>query len=290
MRLSGQAIPVIALPMIRRLFRSIAVLIILALLFLGQGLWNATRVPLVREGRINVADWPKGSGPLRILLLSDIHVAGPDMPPARLAKIVAQINALHPDLILIAGDLVSQKPPATRIYTVAESVAPLAGLRAPLGVVAVMGNHDHWFHPEDYRPALAVGHIALLQNAAIQRGPLVIGGVDDEFSGHANIALTYAAMARLSGPRIILTHSPDIVPDLPSPVAAVFAGHTHCGQVTLPLLGQISTSSHYGPRFNCGLMTDRGQKIVVGAGVGTSNLWVRYATPPDMWLVTLGGG
>ncbi|MEY2927452.1 MAG: hypothetical protein RL367_1929, partial [Pseudomonadota bacterium] len=105
---------------------------------------------------------------------------------------------------------------------------------------------------------------------------------------HANVAQTYAAMAAFKGPRIILTHSPDIIPDLPFRAAAVFAGHTHCGQVTLPFIGQVTNVSRYGLRFNCGLIDDMGQKVVVGAGVGTSGLWVRYATPPDMWLVTLG--
>jgi predicted MPP superfamily phosphohydrolase len=272
---------------LRRFFRLSGILTILALLFLGQGYWNATRAPLVREARIRLTDWPGDMPPLRVLLISDIHVAGPDMPPARLATIVDQINALHPDLILIAGDLVSEKRFATHIYGVPEIVAPLAKLRARLGTVAVLGNHDHWYDPAAFRQAFAAAHISLLQNSAIQRGPLVIGGIDDDYSHHANVAQTYAAMATLRGPRIILTHSPDIVPDLPSPVDMVFTGHTHCGQATLPLIGQVASVSRYGLRFNCGMIVDKGQRIVVGAGVGTSGLWLRFATPPDMWLVTL---
>lgn len=268
--------------------RALGVIIILSLLFLGQGYWNATRAPLVRTAQLAIADWPADTPPLRLVLISDVHVAGPDMPPSRLTTIVAQINALEPDLVLIAGDLVSEKMLATHVYNTPEIVAPYAALKARLGVVAVLGNHDHWFDASGFRSQLPRVGVTLLENQAIQRGPLVIGGVDDDYSRHADIAKTYAAMDALTGPRIILTHSPDIVPDLPRPVAAVFAGHTHCGQARFPLLGQPVKVSRYGARFNCGLIDDKGQKVIVGAGLGTSGLWARYGAPPDLWLITLG--
>ena len=88
-------------------------------------------------------------------------------------------------------------------------------------------------------------------------------------------------------PRVLVTHGPDIVPGLPSPVAAVFAGHTHCGQIAMPLIGAISYVSRYGDRFACGLIDDKGQKVVVGAGLGTSIMPLRYGAPPDVWLITL---
>src|SRR3546814_2931326 len=84
------------------------------------------RDPIVRKASVEVAAWPAGQPPLTILLLSDTHVAGPDMPPQRLARIVADLNRLRPDLVLVAGDLVSEKRVATHIYTAAEAVAPLA--------------------------------------------------------------------------------------------------------------------------------------------------------------------
>jgi uncharacterized protein len=272
----------------RRLFRAAIALTLLAIAVLAKGYWNATRDPVIRTADVSVADWPKASPPIKVLLISDIHVAGPDMPPERVERLVRQLNALKPDLILIAGDLVSEKGVATHIYSAAEATAPLAGLRAPLGVIAVLGNHDHWFRSAPLEAGLMRGGITVLKNEAIERGPLVIGGVSDAFLGFDDVPATFGEMDKLGGkPRILLSHGPDIVPDMPSPVAAVFTGHTHCGQIAFPYFGALTYVSRYGDRFACGDITDRGQRIFVTAGLGTSVLPLRYGAMPDAWLVTL---
>lgn len=273
----------------RRWPRWLLLAVILAAALLAKGYWNATRDPVIRTATVAVADWPAGQPPLKILLLSDTHVADPDMPPARLVRIVGELNRLKPDLVLIAGDLVSERRGATQIYTPAEVVAPLAGLRAPLGVIVAPGNHDHWFKPDALRGELEKLGIRVLQNEAVKLGLLIVGGVDDDYSGHDDVPATFAAMDRLGpGVPLLLTHSPDIVPSLPRPVAAVFAGHTHCGQIRFPFIGALTYVSRYGDRFACGDIDDKGQRVFVGAGLGTSLLPLRFNTPPDAWLVTLG--
>lgn len=266
-----------------------ALFALLGVALFAKGYWNATRDPVVRTATVAVADWPAGQAPLKILLLSDTHVAGPDMPPERLARIVGELNRLKPDLVLIAGDLVSEKRTATHIYTAAEVVAPLGKLKAPLGVVVSPGNHDHWFEPDALRGALEKQGLRVLQNEAVKLGPLIVGGVDDDYSGHDDVPKTLAAMDALGpGVPLILSHSPDIVPDVKRPVAAVFAGHTHCGQIRFPWIGALTYVSRYGERFACGDIEDGDQRVFVGAGLGTSIVPLRFNTPPDVWLVTLG--
>jgi predicted MPP superfamily phosphohydrolase len=272
----------------RRFRRALLIIALFGILVLAKGYWNATSDPIIRTASVSVKDWPAGQPPLRLLLISDIHVAAPDMPPERLAQLVRQFNALKPDLVLIAGDLVSEKRTATHIYTPREVVAPLAALKAPLGVLVASGNHDHWFDPDALREELTAIGLTVLQNEAVLRGPLIVGGIDDDYTRHADIMRTYDAMAALPpSPRILLTHSPDIVPRLPAPVAAVFAGHTHCGQIAFPLIGALSYVSRYGDRFACGDINDKGQRVFVGAGLGTSIIPLRYGAMPDVWLVTL---
>ncbi|HYI65160.1 MAG TPA: metallophosphoesterase [Allosphingosinicella sp.] len=267
--------------------------ILVILVAFGLGLtawayWTAIADPVVREAEIALAGWPEGAPPVRAVLISDIHVAGPDMPPSRLARIVAQINALDPDIVLIAGDLVSDKRASTRHYSHEEAMAPLAGLRPRLGSFAVMGNHDHWRDADAAHRALAAAGVHVLDNAAMAAGPLVVGGLDDDFTGRADLPATLAAMRRLPGARILLSHSPDPFPDVPAEVGLMFAGHTHCGQVRLPLVGALSTMSDYGQRYACGLVRENGKTLIVTAGLGTSGLPLRLGAVPDLWLVRLG--
>ena len=251
--------------------------------------WRTTVAnPVVRQTAVALPDWPQGQPPVRALLISDIHVAGPDMPPSRLERIVAQINALRPDVVLIAGDFVSDKRVATRTYPLGEAAAPLAGLRPRLGTYAVLGNHDHWRDAADARAALSAAGVTVLDNSAAQAGPLVVGGLDDDYTGHDDMRRTLAAMRRLRGARVLLSHSPDPFATLADDVGLMLAGHTHCGQIRLPLIGAVSTMSSYGERYACGRVDERGHTLIVGAGLGTSILPLRLGAVPDLWLVTIG--
>jgi uncharacterized protein len=244
--------------------------------------------PAVREAQVALPGWPAGAPPVRAVLISDLHVAGPDMPPSRLARIVGQVNGLEPDLVLIAGDFISDKRASTRHYSLTEGIAPLAGLRARFGIVAVLGNHDHWRDAAEARAALRAAGIRLLDNDAVRAGPLAVGGLDDPFTHRDDLAAAVAAMRRLPGARILLSHSPDPFPRLPPDVGLMLAGHTHCGQVRLPFLGAVSTMSRYGQRYACGLVREHGRTLIVTAGLGTSGLPLRLGAVPDLWLIQLG--
>lgn len=253
----------------------------------GWAYWTAISDPVVREVELPLLPVDATPARLRILLMTDIHVAGPDMPPSRLRRIVAQANALQPDLIFITGDLVSDKLPATRIYSLKEAIAPLAGLEARLGLFAVLGNHDHWRDAAAARRALKDAGIRILDNSAVSAGPLSIGGVDDRLTGHEDLGKTLNAMGKLRGVPVLLSHSPDPFPNLPSRVQLMVAGHTHCGQIRLPLIGAKSYASRYGARYGCGVVKENGKALVVSAGLGTSILPLRIGAVPDMWLITL---
>lgn len=250
---------------------------------------TAISVPVVRRGEIALTGWPVGTPPVTVLLMSDIHVAGPDMPPERLRRVVRQANALQPDIVLIAGDFISEKRVATNVYSMAEAIQPLEGLRPRIGTFAVLGNHDHWADAGGARTALRKAGVRLLENDAVKAGPLAIGGIDDDFTGRADVPRTAARLKALSGPKLLLSHSPDPFPGLPGDIQLMLAGHTHCGQIALPLMGAITTMSRHGKRYACGLIRERGRTLVVTAGLGTSGLPLRLGAVSDMWLLTLRG-
>jgi predicted MPP superfamily phosphohydrolase len=95
-------------------------------------------------------------------------------------------------------------------------------------------------------------------------------------------------MRSLSGARVLLSHSPDPFATLPPDIGLMLAGHTHCGQIRLPLWGPLETDSAYGERYACGFIEENGRKLIVTAGLGASRLPLRLMAPPDFWIVTIG--
>lgn len=262
--------------------------LIVGLMALASGYASAAGEPVVRRARIQLPDWPSKAPPLRAVLISDTHVVEPDMPPERLRRIVGQINALRPDLVLIAGDLVSDRRISTKLYDTDAAIAPLAELRPRLAAIAVLGNHDHWRREDASKSALRKAGVIVLDNSAVSVGPLSVGGLDDAFTDHDDPDATVARMRSLPGAKLMLSHSPDPFAKLPSDVGLMLAGHTHCGQISLPLIGAPTTFSDYGDRYACGLVRERGKTLIVSAGLGTSLLPLRLGAPPDMWLIELG--
>jgi predicted MPP superfamily phosphohydrolase len=270
---------------VRRFLLALAALVALALLLFGWGFLNARADPVVRRASLVLPDWPAGAAPVRVILFSDVHIASATMDTARLARIVGQVNALKPDLVLVAGDFASGHDSA-RAAAMADGLAPLAGLRARLGTIATFGNHDEWTSPVLIRGALERAGVTLLDNQAVQRGPLAIGGAGDAYTHHQDMPTLREAMHNLTGARIVLTHSPDLAPQLPADMPLLLAGHTHCGQIVLPLYGPATHVA--APRYRCGIVHEKGRTIVVTGGLGTSTVPLRFGAPPDLWLLTLG--
>jgi predicted MPP superfamily phosphohydrolase len=268
--------------------RFLLILAALAILLIGWSYWSAISDPVVREARVELPGFPAGQAPVRVAFLADFHVQGPDMPPERVARIVAQVNAERPDLVLIGGDLIGDRPLSTKRYSTAETMAPLAALRAPLGTIAVLGNHEYTRNGREARDALTRVGVRVLANQATQAGPLAIGGLDDQRTGHNRDAQTYSAMRALPGARVLLSHSPDPFATLPADIGLMLAGHTHCGQIRLPLFGALTNDSAYGDRYACGFIEQNGRKLIVTAGLGASILPLRLMAPPDFWIVTIG--
>lgn len=263
----------------RRMIRvGVVLLAVLALAFAIAGWREAQRDPIVRHASIGLPDWPAGAPPITILLLSDSHVSRLSMPPDRLRRIVTGLNRLNPDLVLIAGDLVSESLLFPTVPSKA-AVAPLGGLRAPLGVYSVLGNHDHARGVAEMRRAIARAGITLLKDRAVQVGPVVLGGIDDSVTDHSDFESTVRQMRALPGARILLSHGTSYKDFLPPDIHLMLAGHTHCGQINPPLLPH---------RALCGMISTPGHVLIIGAGLGTSVLPFRWKAPPDVWVIRVG--
>lgn len=270
---------------VRRFSRLLLVLFLVGAAMLGWMHATARRDPAVRRAAVSLPNWPAGERPVRVLLWSDLHLGNRATDRARLDRLVAQANALRPDLVVLAGDHIAGHEP--RDALVAPGLSALSGLRAPLGTVAVLGNHEYWTDASRVRRALEQANVTVLANGAVRRGPLAVGGIDDMVNRRDDLGRTAAAARAAGGAPVLVSHSPDIAARLPTDLPLLLAGHTHCGQIVLPLWGPpVEVSA---PRYRCGLVREGGRLTVVTAGTGTSVLPLRFGAPPDWWLLTLGG-
>ena len=236
-------------------------------------------------------DWP-GDRSLRVAVLTDLHVGSPFNGLAKLHSTVDRTNAAKPDLICILGDLVIQGVLGGRFVPPEAIAVELARLHASAGIVAVLGNHDGWFDHDRVRQAVESIGIRVVEDTSIRLdtpiGPLLVAGISDLWTGRHDLSAALAAVADDGAPVLLLTHNPDVFPDVPARVTLTLAGHTHGGQVRLPFAGALIVPSKFGQRFAAGHVVEGGRHLFVATGVGTSILPVRFRVPPAVTVLTLG--
>jgi predicted MPP superfamily phosphohydrolase len=253
--------------------------------------------------------WPPGFQ-LKIAAIADLHACDPWMSIDRIHGIVERTNALNADIIVLLGDYVAGHRHVTRFIAADEWAPVLAGLKAPLGVHAVLGNHDWWEDKTvqregqgltNSRRALEAAGIPVYENDAtrLSKGgqPFWLAGLGDQLAyiparrfrpvrriGVDDLAATLKKVTD-DAPLILMAHEPDVALRVPSRVSLQLSGHTHGGQVRMLGWSPISPSGQrlsYGHiRMNC--------DVVVSGGLGCSIMPFRLGVPPEIVLVTLGG-
>lgn len=295
--------PVVCIFLIRRLLRGRRIFLAGALggivaVGWGLGVWAFLVEPttlMVRHVEVESAAW-RGP-PLRIGIISDTHVAAPHTDVARIERLVARMNAERPDVVVLLGDYVGGHEPAglraqPEQSEILHGVEAFRALSAPLGVHGVLGNHDSWYDDAAIAAALTRADVRVLDNRAdrVRRagGDFWIGGLADMYATHGppTISGTLADVTD-NAPVIIISHWPDPFVDVPDRVALTLAGHTHCGQVNLPVFGRLVHASQMSERWACGLYDEGGRKLFVTGGVGVSILPVRFRVPPEIVILTL---
>ena len=234
--------------------------------------------------------WPYAR-PLRVTVVSDLHVGAPYYGLSRLPSTVDRINATHPDLICIAGDFVTLGVLGGHFVPPEAIARELSRLKARVGVYAVLGNHDRQFSEPRVRDALTSAGIQVLEDTAVRvatpSGPVWVAGVSDYWTGPHDIHRALAAVTDTAAPVLLITHNPDLFPRIPARVTLTIAGHTHGGQVRLPLIGSPIVTSAYGQRYVRGSVVEGGRHLFVSTGIGTSDLPVRLGVPPTIFVLTL---
>jgi predicted MPP superfamily phosphohydrolase len=276
------------------------------------GAWSVVVEPNflldVTRYRVTPKDWPKGLS-LRIAVISDLHACEPWMPAARVRRIAEVVNALAPDLVALLGDFSAgtamvEGPVAPQQWAEALSI-----LRAPLGVHAVLGNHD-WIHgpltgdppdgAEGARRALKQMGARVYENDGLRLlkdgHPFWLLGLGDQMAeyhgrrlgwrGHDDLPGTIARAAD-DAPAILLAHEPFIFDRVPSRVALTLCGHTHGGQINLPIVGPLPARLRWRTDVLYGHHVAGDRHMIISGGLGESILPMRFMRPPEIVEVTV---
>ncbi len=245
---------------------------------------------IIHQETITLSACPKELRGMRIAAISDIHAGAPHISITKIRQLVELANAQQPDLILLAGDFVIQDVIGGSFIEPATLTAELKSLKAGYGVFATLGNHDWWYNARRVRTAFEEAGIKVLDNEAIkldQNGKAFwLAGFSDEWEGNPNVPETLKQVTDDS-PIIAFTHNPDLFPSVSNRVALTIAGHTHGGQVALPLIGRPMVPSKFKQRYAAGHIIEDGKHLFVTTGVGTSIIPVRFGVIPEIAMLTI---
>ena len=276
----------------------------------GFGVEPVLRLRIARYN-INPSQWPAGFQ-LKIAAIADLHACDPWMSLNRIQAIVERTNALGADIIVMLGDYVAGHRHVTRTIPAGEWAPVLADLKAPLGVHAILGNHDWWDDktvqrdgqgPTVARRALEAVGIPVYENDVVRLAkagrPFWLAGLGDQLAylparrfrpvrriGVDDLTATLGKVTD-DAPVILLAHEPDVAVRVPGRVALQLSGHTHGGQVRLFGWSPV-VPSRYGNRLAYG-HTRTNCDVVISGGLGCSIMPFRLGVPPEIVLVTLGG-
>jgi uncharacterized protein len=241
--------------------------------------------PRIRRLDVEIDGLPEAFDGYRIVQISDLH-CGPFASGRRVARWVAAANRAHPDLMAVTGDLIASG--SAFVGVVAEA---LGGLRARDGVFAAMGNHDYFGDGESMVSALEAAGLTVLRNRGVElrreTSAIYLAGVDDTWTRRHDV--TRALAARPPGmPAVLLAHDPALFPEAAEQgVDLVLSGHTHGGQVAVPLFARKLNLARLITRFTSGVYQSGSSTLYVNRGLGTTGPPVRLAVAPEIAVVTL---
>jgi predicted MPP superfamily phosphohydrolase len=240
----------------------------------------------VRSVPLRLAHWPGALTGLRVAVIADLHTGSPQIDEERLDKIVARVSAERVDLVALLGDYID---PAVALgeWIEPEAIAVRLGrLQSRLGSYAVLGNHD-WAEAGPRMPAaLRDAGITVLENDVVRADGFWIAGLGDYMTRSADLEGTLAKVPERE-PVLLLSHNPDVFPQVPERVALTVSGHTHGAQVDLPFLRDRVTPSRFGARYTGGHVEEGGRHLYASDGIGTSRLPIRFRAKPEIAVLEL---
>lgn len=249
------------------------------------GVWQAVKVPNVKEVEMRISDLPSDLEGFSIVQLSDLHV-GPLLKKDWLSSVVAKVNALNPDLIALTGDYIDG-----RVSEIEAEISPLADLHAKYGIFGVTGNHEYYWNATEWIEALKNLGIHFLNNEhtvlQVNEAKLIVAGIPDLAASRFGLTPPDFIKAMQDAPeglRVLLAHQPKIFKETQTQTDIQLSGHTHGGIMFFiqPLIARFNEG------FVAGLYPQNNKNLYVSPGTGLWNGFsCRVGVPAEISRIIL---
>ena len=273
----------------KTLFGRITLFFFLAVaLLILWGIFAEPNILVIRNIDISLKKWHSEHNSLKIVFLGDLHTKPIDLD--RLKRVVSKVNEQKPDIVLSIGDYVNGNSYKETLYprVIAKE---LGKIKSKYGFYTVLGNHDYDYNPLRIRKELEKNGIKVLENDTlpldIEGKRLWLIGIQDFSVCHTHLDYNTKQVSDEENPVILLSHTPDVFPEVDERIELTLAGHTHGGQVVIPFYGPIYVPSKYGKKYSKGYFEEKNKKMFVTGGIGTSVFPVRFNNFPEIIILNI---
>ena len=261
--------------------KNIFVLFFIILLFIYSSFIEPNLL-IYKNQNIYTQNWDKNLDGFKIAVISDLHIGTGNIDCNKIDKITERVNNERPDLIVLLGDFDAKYIEYSKIseQDISDS---LSKLKAKYGVYAILGNHDYE-PPYIVNRILENSNIQLLENESeyLSCGIRIVG-LKDLWHYSLN---PKTIIGNINLPTIVLSHNPDIFPQIPQNTSLTLSGHTHGGEIYIPYLGSPFVPSKYHQRYRKGYVVENNKHLYVSGGIATLSKF-RFCNPPEVIFIKL---
>lgn len=264
--------------------KKLKIIVIICLIIVGLYSYFIEPNKLVLKAyTLELPNWNKSLDGLKIGVVSDLHIGSKHVSIKTVKKAVKLLNANSCDVVFILGDFDAKTIENSNISKkeISDSLKEIN-----TDVIAVLGNHD--YEPSGVvEPILKDANIKLLKNSETNiyynKTLLRIYGVKDWWHANYNVK---DLLGDFSCPTILLSHNPDIFPQVPNNVSLTLSGHTHGGEIVLPIIGAVFVPSIYSQKYAKGLVIENNKHLFVTSGIASLSRF-RLFNPPEVVILNL---
>ena len=225
---------------------------------------------------------------LTVAVIGDLHLSENPVSLSDFRFLISKVKTAKPDLIVFVGDYIKNPRDITNIKTHRENVVDIIKLVDPIPNAIVLGNYESWSDPEKWSDTFARVGLNVMENEIslieTSKGLVCVRGFGDDYTGRYRYIDFPEICADL--PRLSITHDPAAA-FYKEVNGLVIAGHTHCGQISMPLIGPLWVPSKAPSKGHCGLYVEKERTVFVTSGVGTSIFPLRYGAQSQWDLINI---